>query len=103
MNMEMTTPIQYGWVCPTCHRVYSPNTIMCFDCPQKMAAITTTVQCKQDPGTFTPRTTEPTEPIRSTEDSFMDWFGKIFFPGTEELKKTVDRISKDFEDSKRGE
>ena len=28
-----TQAINYGWICPTCGRVYSPTTIMCFYCP----------------------------------------------------------------------
>lgn len=33
---------QQGWECPKCGRVYSPTTIMCLSCPQKVKTNITT-------------------------------------------------------------
>ena len=35
MQLDMKKFPQQGWQCPTCERIYAPQTHMCFYCPQK--------------------------------------------------------------------
>lgn len=38
----MNLTIQQGWQCPVCQHVYSPTTPMCYHCPPKATAQTST-------------------------------------------------------------
>lgn len=33
MTFNYTPLVQQGWQCPSCKRVYSPSTALCFYCP----------------------------------------------------------------------
>lgn len=44
----------YGWICPTCARVYGPNTVSCTTCPVKPSSI---VDYNMSPRTGSWRTT----------------------------------------------
>lgn len=40
---EQNILVRQGWQCPICHRVYSPDTIMCYYCGNtKLVTSTTT-------------------------------------------------------------
>jgi hypothetical protein len=47
---------QQGWECPKCGKVYSPTTIMCLTCPQKVETKTTTDTTPINPSLWTTNT-----------------------------------------------
>lgn len=50
--MMYEIPVQQGWQCPICKRIYSPTTFMCFYCGGDKTETSTTYTVKGSTGDF---------------------------------------------------
>lgn len=50
--MMYEIPVQQGWQCPICKRIYSPTTYMCFYCGGDKTETSTTITVKGSTGDF---------------------------------------------------
>ena len=50
--MMYEIPVQQGWQCPLCKRIYSPTTYMCFYCGGDKTETSTTYTVKGSTGDF---------------------------------------------------